>query len=346
MPNNPAPDRRQLIAFLEGQAAILGRYTDIRRIGRMAGAGRFSLVFTAFDDVTRNTVVLKFHNPLEADEYRTRSFEQEASVLQQCRGKANVLQLVDEPRSFAGKPQAPGGPSLTRPLRFMALELARCSVHDHIYKENPSPLSCLMQFRDICRGVQTLHRNGIYHQDLKPENCLIMSDGTVVVSDFGAAKTGDPATQPKRPPSTGLFHPGDRTYRAFEQSCGLKLYALGDMYSLGAVLFEMFTKSVLNNLFFGHTDFIGLMSTFRKIPQERRQVAYDRAIGPIATRHTLPALTHCDTDGFIPPVILPNLDRLYRALAALDYRRRTIQFASVFHELDRMILTLHRRSAA
>jgi serine/threonine-protein kinase len=100
--------------------------------------------------------------------------------------------------------------------------------------------------RDAARLVETLaramhytHQRGILHRDLKPSNILVTADGTPKVTDFGLAKVLDAGSGPTR--SETLL--GTPSYMAPEQAAGdaRKVGAAADVYSLGAILYELLT---------------------------------------------------------------------------------------------------------
>lgn len=89
--------------------------------------------------------------------------------------------------------------------------------------------------RQICAALGEAHAREIVHRDLKPENILIARDGTVKVTDFGIARSvGIDATETKT-------ITGTPAYMSPEQAQGKPVDRRSDIYSLGLVLYEMFT---------------------------------------------------------------------------------------------------------
>jgi serine/threonine-protein kinase len=112
--------------------------------------------------------------------------------------------------------------------------LAQKVAHGEI---EPEQAAFLVQ--RVARAVDHLHRQGIIHRDLKPSNILIDRDGEPHVTDFGLAKVFQHEGQST---ATGVIV-GTPSYMAPEQAAG-KSDLLGpksDVYSLGAILFEMLT---------------------------------------------------------------------------------------------------------
>jgi eukaryotic-like serine/threonine-protein kinase len=86
----------------------------------------------------------------------------------------------------------------------------------------------------VCAGLQHAHAAGLVHRDIKPQNLLVRSDGVVKIADFGIARTLQ-ATQLTQA-GTVL---GTAAYLAPEQAVGERVAAAADIYSLGAVGYEL-----------------------------------------------------------------------------------------------------------
>ena len=102
-----------------------------------------------------------------------------------------------------------------------------------------SPRTAAGMALQVAEALQAAHKRGIIHRDVKPRNILIAGSGHIKVADFGIAR----ATE-----ATTISHPGDILgsvkYMAPEQAAGAQVGPASDLYSLGAVLYEMLTGSV------------------------------------------------------------------------------------------------------
>jgi serine/threonine-protein kinase len=152
-----------------------------------------------------------------------------------------------------------------------------------------SPVSLrrlLTAFQSVCLAVEFAHARGVVHRDLKPSNIMIGDFGEVYVLDWGIAKVDGLDEAPPEASSEirGLRTlPGDVLgtpgYMAPEQARGESSTVDGraDVYSLGAILFEILTGEPLHR---GETHDELLLSTLRGCDARASQRAPDRAILP------------------------------------------------------------------
>lgn len=123
-----------------------------------------------------------------------------------------------------------------------------------------SPKRAVHLMQDICNGVGVAHRRGLLHRDLKPDNVIVVppahegEEETAKVVDFGLAKVRDAAASGSLT-KTGTVM-GTLYYMSPEQCNGEELDARADVYSLGAMLYEM----LIGNPPFRANNLAGLIS--------------------------------------------------------------------------------------
>jgi len=110
-----------------------------------------------------------------------------------------------------------------------------------------------------------------------------------------------------------------------------------DVFSLGAVLFELFTGTKLALPLYGHglANDLAVMSMIKRSDRRR---TYDRVADSIADGHPLPNVGDFGTG--IPGSIRNRVDALYKGMSALDYRARLCEFERIFHQIDACSLVL------
>ena len=123
-----------------------------------------------------------------------------------------------------------------------------------------SPERAVRLMQDICAGVGVAHRQGLLHRDLKPDNVIVVppshegDEETAKVVDFGLAKVRDVTAQTALTQTGAVM--GTLYYMSPEQCSGEELDARADVYSLGAMLYEMLTGAPP----FRSNNFAGLIS--------------------------------------------------------------------------------------
>jgi serine/threonine protein kinase len=244
--------RIQNLKIIESEKIIIDRFSDIKGLGKNGGNGNFSIMFTAKDQQTGDNVALKFYDPAKMDNTdRYERFKREAEMLLFFKDEPMVLKCVSDGICFLEKTfiDSKTKYKFNQKFPFIPLELADHSIEDLIYAKKTDTLSLLYAFKEITKAVFRVHNRVVCHRDLKPSNFLVINN-RVCLSDFGTAKN---MTQLGEQIRTEYSIPvGDFTYNPPEL-----FFAIGiaddivfqsDIFSLGAILFEMFAKDFLLNL--------------------------------------------------------------------------------------------------
>lgn len=341
MPADPARDG--YLKLIEARTDIDGRFIDLRRVGTAGGDGNFSLVFIAMDTTSNREVAVKVFRPDRlVDPYRFQCFCREASLHERLNGVRDVLGWVAGRAEFTEQIQSAGGiPLALLNFPYFVLELAATDVGTVIRNDLWGPEDKLIAFRQMCRGVQRIHRAGITHRDIKPSNFLVTAAGDVKLSDFGTARDLDGGAGPVIANYAGA--PGDTRYTAPEMLALLhddepSIALHGDIYSLGATLFELWSGTTLGVQIFNSSFATALAQSMNAVHKSDRKRVFLQFVQNIAAGHPLPKIS--DYGNNVPGSILSLVDNLYKSMAALDYRVRLLDFERIFLRIDQCILVL------
>jgi serine/threonine protein kinase len=290
-------------------------------------------------------VALKFFDPSVIDPYRIESFTREVDVLGTFENQQDILQRYSSMQEIVEPFQHASGMVLPVTLKFYAMELASCDLGTILDAYDVDPVDKLLQFRTMCRAIQRIHRQGVVHRDIKPSNFLVMDDGTLRLSDFGTARC---LTDSKAPLKRYAGPPGDWTYAPLEMVGALhdlvpNIAYAGDIYALGAVLFEMFTGTPLNLHLFSRIMLTDLNMVISSILSGDKVNEFHKVIGSISNRFALPDIRNFGSAA--PRSIVPILNRMYGSLAALDYRQRAKDCTSTFLQINQCLLVLKNEAA-
>jgi serine/threonine protein kinase len=169
----------------------------------------------------------------------------EQKALERFRREARAAAMIRHPNVVSIHDFNDGSGDATQP--YIVMELVRgMSLGDLLRREGRmAPERAVRLMHEICTGVGVAHRQGLLHRDLKPDNVIVVppshegDEETAKVVDFGLAKVRDVAA------ATALTHTGavigTLYYMSPEQCSGEELDARADVYSLGAMFYEMLT---------------------------------------------------------------------------------------------------------
>jgi serine/threonine protein kinase len=188
-----------------------------------AGYGSMGNVYKARDRETGETVALKLLKPeIASDQGMMDRFKNELLFARKITHK-NVCRVYEFNR-VAG-------------VAYTSMEFVEGeSLRSVLNRFGGLPLRKTIGLSlQICSGLKEAHAQGIVHRDLKPENVMIDAQGNVKIMDFGIARSIEAATR-----LTGSMI-GTPAYMAPEQVGGKAIDYRTDIYSLGLILYEMFT---------------------------------------------------------------------------------------------------------
>jgi eukaryotic-like serine/threonine-protein kinase len=193
-----------------------GRY----RVERTLGHGGMAVVYLAQDEELGRPVAVKvLAQNVSDDENVRRRFLREARLAGRL-AHPNVVRVYDagqtDSQPYIVMEYVPGQ-TLAESRKLPAADAVRLALQ-------------------ACAGLQHAHDAGLVHRDVKPGNLLLRDDGVLKVADFGIAR----AAEATRLTQHGTIL-GTAAYLAPEQAAGEEVTSAADIFSLGAVLYELLT---------------------------------------------------------------------------------------------------------
>lgn len=200
-----------------------GRY----EVQEIIGVGGMSVVYKAYDNVDDRIVAIKILKDefLNNEEFKRR-FKNESKAIALL-SHENIVRVYDV--NFGEK------------LQYIVMEyIDGITLKEYINKQNSITWNDAVYFMtQILRAVQHAHDKGIVHRDIKPQNIILLPNGTLKVTDFGIARFSRSETKTLTEQAIGSVH-----YIAPEQAKGEQTDERADIYSIGVVLYEMLAGKV------------------------------------------------------------------------------------------------------
>ncbi len=202
----------------------IGKYKIVERLGR----GGMAEVYKAFQtNLERYVAVKVMHLFLADDPGFAARFEREAKNVAALR-HPNIVQVYD----FDAESSPP-----YMVMEFIEGATLKTRLESLARRSEPLPLKAAIKIvREVGQALAYAHKHNMIHRDVKPANVMVDSSGRVILTDFGIAKilTGPQFT------ATGATI-GTPAYMAPEQSLGEPGDHRSDIYSLGAMLYQLAT---------------------------------------------------------------------------------------------------------
>jgi serine/threonine protein kinase/formylglycine-generating enzyme required for sulfatase activity len=199
------------------------------RIESELGKGGMARVYLAWDEKLERHVALKtLLRSFCEDENVTARFVREAKTAAKLK-HSNIVSIYDV--GHCGQEY------------YFTMEQLEGSLKDRLSAGPMELPAALLILRQVVAAIAHAHSQGLIHRDIKPDNIMFRADGSVVLVDFGIARTMDSATKlTKTGMSIGTPH-----YMSPEQARGQAIDGRSDLYSLGIVLYEMLVGSLPYN---------------------------------------------------------------------------------------------------
>ncbi len=213
---------------METYTKYIGKIFDQRyRIEKVIGLGGMAVVFMATDlSYGRKVAVKMLREDMALDITNVKRFENESKAVVLLEHD-NIVKIYDV--------------NVEGELKYFVMEyLEGITLKDYIKKkgklDSDEVISCAEQ---ILRALEHAHSKGVIHRDIKPQNVMLLKNGQIKVTDFGIAKLPSAETVTMEDKAIGTVY-----YISPEQASGKKVDSRTDIYSLGALLYEITTGTL------------------------------------------------------------------------------------------------------
>ncbi len=206
---------------MPGETLLNQRYELVAQ----QGSGGMSVIYKALDRLLGRMVAIKILRP---------SLTQDPAFLEKFQQEARSVAMMSHPNIVTVHDVGSDGAT-----HYIVMEMVDGQDLKKMIKTQGAlpPGKALEYAIQICAGLGFAHRSQLVHADVKPQNILINKSGVVKITDFGIAQ----AYTDTMPQTRSEMVWGSPHYFAPEQARGEKPSPASDVYSIGVVMFEMFT---------------------------------------------------------------------------------------------------------
>ena len=206
----------------------IGKLLDEKyEIKSILGHGGMAVVYNAEDIVNNRPVAIKILKDefLDNEDF-IRRFKNESKTIAVL-SHPNIVKVYDV--SFGDR------------IQYIVMEyIDGITLKEYIDQRKKLTWKEAVHFTvQILRALSHAHERGIVHRDIKPQNIMLLKDGTIKVTDFGIAKFSDQETRTMTDRAIGSVH-----YISPEQAKGEVTDEKADIYSVGVMLYEMLTGTL------------------------------------------------------------------------------------------------------
>lgn len=202
-----------------------GKRLDARyEIQELIGVGGMAVVYRAYDILEEKTVALKIlKDEFLGNSEFVRRFKNESKAIAVL-SHNNIVQVYDV--SFGTK------------IQYIVMEyIDGMTLKEYIARQKIINWQDSIYFiKQVLLALKHAHNKGVIHRDIKPQNIMLLKDGTIKVTDFGIARFARNDTQTMTDRAIGSVH-----YIAPEQAKGSVISEQADIYSVGVMMYEMIT---------------------------------------------------------------------------------------------------------
>ncbi|MGI6255147.1 MAG: Stk1 family PASTA domain-containing Ser/Thr kinase [Acutalibacter sp.] len=204
---------------------FIGKRLDGRyEIHELIGVGGMAYVYKAYDRVEGRWVAIKILKE---------EFSNNSDFLRRFRNESKAIAVLNHPNIVKVYDVSFGDQ-----IQYIVMEfIDGITLKEYIEQEGTIRWQEAVHFTtQILMALECAHEKGIIHRDIKPQNIMLLQDGTIKVADFGIARFLQSETQTMTDKAIGSVH-----YIAPEQARGDYITDKADIYSLGVMLYEMLT---------------------------------------------------------------------------------------------------------